>query len=219
MLQGLFNYDNPVWRFIGKLGDLIILNVLWIVCSIPIFTIGASTTAVYYVTLKMVRDEEDSTIKSFFRSFKSNFKQATAIWLILLAAGAVLAFDFWFFTTGQMNLSGNVKTVMMAIFGGFLLILSFIFTYVFPLQARFYNPVKRTLFNAFFMSIRHLIQTIGILATDVLIAFGSYMALFYMPQAALAYDAVRHAACGLCELLFPRVDFQALHAQGGHGAG
>ena len=91
MLQGLFNYDNPVWRFIGKLGDLIILNVLWIVCSIPIFTIGASTTAVYYVTLKMVRDEEDSTIKSFFRSFKSNFKQATAIWLILLAAGAVLA--------------------------------------------------------------------------------------------------------------------------------
>ena len=92
MLQGLFNYDNPVWRFIGKLGDLIILNVLWIVCSIPIFTIGASTTAVYYVTLKMVRDEEDSTIKSFFRSFKSNFKQATAIWLILLAAGAVLAF-------------------------------------------------------------------------------------------------------------------------------
>lgn len=62
MLQGLFNYDNPVWRFIGKLGDLIILNVLWIVCSIPIFTIGASTTAVYYVTLKMVRDEEDSTI-------------------------------------------------------------------------------------------------------------------------------------------------------------
>ena len=185
MLQGLFNYDNSVWRFIGKLGDLIILNVLWIVCSIPIFTIGASTTAVYYVTLKMVRDEEDSTIKSFFRSFKSNFKQATAIWLILLAAGAVLAFDFWFFTTGQMNLSGNVKTVMMAIFGGFLLILSFIFTYVFPLQARFYNPVKRTLFNAFFMSIRHLIQTIGILATDVLIAFGFYMALFYMPQAAL----------------------------------
>ena len=74
MLQGLFNYDNPVWRFIGKLGDLIILNVLWIVCSIPIFTIGASTTAVYYVTLKMVRDEEDSTIKSFFRSFKRDRK-------------------------------------------------------------------------------------------------------------------------------------------------
>ena len=95
MLQGIFNYDNPVWRFIGKLGDLIILNILWIVCSIPVFTAGASATAVYYVTLKLVRDEDDSTIRSFFRSFKSNFKQATAIWLILLAAGIVLGFDFW----------------------------------------------------------------------------------------------------------------------------
>ena len=65
MLQGLFNYDNPVWRFIGKLGDLIVLNILWTICSIPIFTIGASTTAVYYVTLKLVRDEDDSTIKAF----------------------------------------------------------------------------------------------------------------------------------------------------------
>ena len=69
MLQGLFNYDNPVWRFIGKLGDLILLNILWIVCSIPIVTAGASTTAVYYVTLKLVRDENDSTIKNFFYFF------------------------------------------------------------------------------------------------------------------------------------------------------
>ena len=51
MFQSFFNYDNPVWRYIGKFGDLIILNILWIICSIPIFTIGASTTAVYYVTL------------------------------------------------------------------------------------------------------------------------------------------------------------------------
>ena len=77
MLQGLFNYDNPVWRFIGKLGDLILLNILWTICSIPIFTIGASTTAVYYVTLKLVRDEDSSTIKGFFHSFKSNFKHCS----------------------------------------------------------------------------------------------------------------------------------------------
>lgn len=108
MLQGFFNYDNPVWRFIGKLGDLILLNILWIVCSIPVFTIGASTTAVYYVTLKLARDEGDSTIRSFFHSFKSNFRQATAIWLILLAAGIVLGIDFWFFATGQMGIGGTV---------------------------------------------------------------------------------------------------------------
>lgn len=185
MLQGLFNYDNPVWRFIGKLGDLILLNILWFICSIPLFTIGASTTAVYYVTMKLVRDEDDATIRSFFRSFKENFKQATGIWLILLAVGAILAFDFWFFINGMMGIGGNIKIALVAVFGGFLLIYLFILTYVFPLQARFYNPVKRTLFNAFFMSIRHLFHTIGILALDVLIVYGSYLSLFYLPQISL----------------------------------
>ena len=96
MLEGFFNYDYPVWRFIGKLGDLVLLNLLWLVCCIPVFTAGAATTAVYYVTLKLVRDEDDSTIKSFFRSFIQNFKQATAIWLLILLAGSLVAFDLWF---------------------------------------------------------------------------------------------------------------------------
>lgn len=182
MLQGLFNYDNPVWRFIGKLGDLILLNILWCVCSIPIFTIGASTTAVYYVTMKLVRDEDDSTIKAFFRSFKSNFKQATAIWLIIMAAGGILAFDFWFLYTGQLAVSGSLKVVIQAVFGGLALIFAFIATFVFPLQARFYNPVKRTIFNAFFMSIRHLFQTLGILVIDFAIVAGAYFSLFLIPQ-------------------------------------
>ena len=169
MLQGLFNYDNPVWRFIGKLGDLILLNILWIICSIPIFTIGASTTAVYYVTLKLVRDEDGSTIKSFFHSFKTNFKQATVIWLILLVAGALLGFDFWFFLSGQMVVKGTARMVLSAVFGGMLLLYLFIATYVFPLQSRFYNTVKRTLFNAFFMSIRHLFHTIGMLAINAVL--------------------------------------------------
>ena len=186
MLQGLFNYDNPVWRFIGKLGDLILLNILWIVCSIPIVTAGASTTAVYYVTLKLVRDENDSTIKNFFHSFKENFKQSIIIWLLLMAAGALLAFDFWFFLTGQMHsLTGTPKLLMTAVFGGLLLVYLFIATYVFALQSRFYNPVKRTLFNAFFMSVRHLLQTIGIIAIDVIVTALSYFGLYFLPQVAM----------------------------------
>ena len=70
MLQNLFNYDNPVWRFIGKFGDLIVLNILWIITSIPIVTIGASTTAMYYVTLKLVRDEDGYTIRSILDHLK-----------------------------------------------------------------------------------------------------------------------------------------------------
>ena len=97
MLSGLFNYDNPVWRFIGKFWDVLIVNLLWFFLSIPIFTIGASTTAMYYVTLKLARDDDGYTIRSFFKSFKENFKQATVIWMIFLITGVVLGFDLFYF--------------------------------------------------------------------------------------------------------------------------
>ncbi|WP_349944776.1 DUF624 domain-containing protein [Lacrimispora sp. BS-2] len=172
MFSGFFNYDNPVWRFIGKFGDLIILNILWLICSIPIFTIGASTTAVYYVTLKLARDDDGYTIRSFFKSFKENFKQSTAIWLILLAVGMILGVDMYFFTRLYTG-SGSLRTVMVTVFLAMALIYAAIFTYIFPLQARFFNTVKRTFFNAFFMSLRHLFRTIGLIAIDgVLLAAG-----------------------------------------------
>ncbi|WP_077609848.1 YesL family protein [Clostridium sp. Marseille-P2415] len=172
MLSGFFNYDNPVWRFIGKFGDLIILNILWLVCSIPVFTIGASTTAVYYVTLKLARDDDGYTIRSFFKSFKENFKQSTIIWLILLAAGIVLGVDMYFFT--RLFTGGQTfRTVMLTVFLAMIIVYAAVFTYIFPLQARFFNTVKRTFFNAFFMSIRHLFRTIGMIVIDgVLVAAG-----------------------------------------------
>lgn len=178
MFSGLFNYDNPVWRFIGKFFDILILNILWMVCSIPVFTIGASTTAVYYVTLKLVRDEEGSTAKEFFKSFRENFKQATAIWLVLLVAGTLIAGDIYFFIRVQ-NMSSSLRMVMLAIFAGFGLIWSGIGLFVFPLQCRFYNPVKKTLFNAFFLSIRHFLQTLGILVIDLAIPA---LAFFVLPM-------------------------------------
>ena len=178
MLSGIFNYDNPFWRFIGKFCDVMILNVLWVLCSIPVVTMGASTTAVYYVTLKLVRDEEGPTIRSFFKSFKENFRQATIIWLIMLAAGSLLGFDLYFFLAIQRTASA-LRTVMLAVFGGFLMVYLLVLMLVFPLQARFYNPVKRTLFNAFFMSVRHIGHTLGMILMDTLLVMA---AVFVLPM-------------------------------------
>ena len=172
MLSGFFNYDNPVWRFIGKFGDLILLNILWLVFSIPIFTIGASTTAVYYVTLKLARDDDGYTIRSFFKSFKENFKQATIIWLILLVIGAILGVDLYFFARVYTG-TGTLKTVMLTVFLALIIVYAAVFMYIFPLQSRFVNTVKRTFFNAFFMSLRHLFRTIGMIVINgVLVAVG-----------------------------------------------
>ena len=81
--------DNVVVRALSKLGDMICLNVMWLVCCIPVVTIGASTTALYTVMLKLVKNEEGYVFRGFLKAFKTNFKQSTIIWLIVLALGIV----------------------------------------------------------------------------------------------------------------------------------
>ena len=89
----IFDMDSPVMRFLNRVADLLMLNILMIFCCIPVITIGASFTAMHYVILKMVRGEEGYLFRGFFKSFVRNFKQATLIWLIMLLAMAVVIGD------------------------------------------------------------------------------------------------------------------------------
>lgn len=93
MWDRFFDLDNVVWRTIDKIGKIFLLNLLWLICSLPVFTIGASTTALIYTSMKL-SDNEGYWHQNFFSSFKENFKQATALFFIYLAAGAFLAGDF-----------------------------------------------------------------------------------------------------------------------------
>lgn len=155
-MGALFNLDNPVWNFMGKVADLVILNVLVIFCSIPIFTIGASWTAMYFVTIRMVRKEEGYVIKDFFRSFKENFKQATIIWLIILAVVAVFAGDIWIYNMIPEQIPQIIMLVVMVL--GFLVLGTVV--YVFPLLSRFDNTTKNTIKNAFLLSIVNIPYTL-----------------------------------------------------------
>ena len=92
-MRSLLNPESPAMRFLTKIGYTIILNLLWFLCSLPLFTIGASTTALYAVMQKLVRNEESGIVSAFFTAFRQNFKQATKIWLVLLAALFFLGFD------------------------------------------------------------------------------------------------------------------------------
>lgn len=159
----LFNLDNPVWSFMGKVADLILLNLLAVVCSIPIFTIGASWTALYFVTIRMVRKEEGYVIRDFFRSFKGNFKQATIIWLLVLVVAVIFIGDIFIY---RMMPDQIPQIIMIAVF-----ILAFLFLgtviYVFPVLSRFHNTTKNTIKNAFLLSIVNIPYTI--ISTIVLI--------------------------------------------------
>ena len=169
-----FSMDNKFFTFMNKVADLCILNIICLVCCIPIVTAGASITAMYYVTLKMVRNEEAYIVRSFFKSFKDNFKQATIINLIMIAVGAVLYLDL----NVAKNMPGSAGQSFHVIFMAFVIIYYVLFLYVYPVLARFYNTIRNTIKNALFMAIRHLPYTVVMvligLCPLLLLFIGSY---------------------------------------------
>lgn len=158
-MKGLFNYEGPVMSAMSRLADLIWLNILTLICCIPVVTAGAALTALHYMTIKMVRKEECYITRGYFKSFLQNFKQATLIWLIILVGILVISGDYYILNSGFLELPKAFLIVIIAV--GFLFFMMTI--YVFPVLARFENNIRNTIKNAFFMSILNLPRTILII--------------------------------------------------------
>jgi len=156
-VRDLFNIDSPLMRFLTKAADMMILNIIFLVTCIPVFTVGASMTALHYVTLRMVSGEEGSVTKDYFRSFRQNFRQATVIWLILLAFICLLTYDIRSTWNGEGYLNTAVKA--MSVIGCAALVM--IFLYVFAILAKFNNSVKGTIRNAAAISIAAFPKTLS----------------------------------------------------------
>ena len=180
--MNLFDMNGPLMNALRKLANIILCNIAFCLLSLPLFTVGAALTALYACMQAILTDDEDDIIvKQYWDAFRRNFKQATVIWLLMLLTGFILGFDLYFFL--RVLTSNSVfRTVFTAAIGALSMIWLCIFSYVFPLQCRFYNPVKRTLFNAFFMSIRHFFHTLGMLVLDVLVVVFFIFSIYYMPQ-------------------------------------
>lgn len=179
-MNGFFDLDNPAWRFIGKMVDACFLSVIYIICCIPIFTIGASTTALYYTFLKLSKDEEGYVVKCFFKSFKQNFKQSTVVWIILFLIGIILVVDIFYF-----KFIPTIQGVFMYyLFWSIFLFFCVITLYIFPLIAKFENTTKNMFKFAFVMSIKHLGWTVLMVVLNVVLAFGALRVpplLMFMP--------------------------------------
>ena len=148
----LFNYDSPFWSFMSRLADLIILNLLWIVFCIPVVTIGASTTAMYRVTLNMVRGEGSGVVRMFLDAFRLNLKQAVLIFLILLIPVLLVVYEFWMYLSGAVGQSMWLGLVFCCPS----LILALVLAYVYPLLAQFDNSIRNTLKNACYLALGNL---------------------------------------------------------------
>lgn len=165
-MNNLFNPDNKFFTFMSRVADLMILNIICIICCLPIVTAGASITAMYYVTLKMARNEESYIVKGFFHSFRQNLKQGVIIHLIMLAVGILLAFDLYF--SRMMQGQSTVYKVFGYLFMVGIALYLMVLTYIYPVLSKFYNSVKNTFRNSFLMSIHHFPYTLAMMVITVL---------------------------------------------------
>ena len=163
-MDNLFSLDNKFFEVLGKIADIVILNLLCIISCLPIITIGVSITATYSVTMKMIKDEETYIVKDFIKRFKENFKASTIIWSIMLIIGVVLAFDFYI---SKLILNESISNVLQLVFTMITIIYIFTLSYVFPIQSKFENTIRNTMINSIFISIQNLPCTIIIVVLNL----------------------------------------------------
>ena len=161
-MNGLFAPNSRFMRYLNRFADLMILNLLFLLTSIPIFTIGASLTALYSVCFRLGTDREGSTFRDYFAAFKENFRQATSLFLLLLlwlmgTGGAAVIFCFM---AGWMH-------YLFVPFAVLFIVVVLVASYVFPLLSRFENRTATTLKNAALLSLGYLPRSIIIGAINL----------------------------------------------------
>ena len=161
--MNFFVIDSPVMRFLGRIGDIIILNLIFVVTALPVITVGTALSALYTVAMKLARGEDPSVLREYIRAFWRNRKPATICWLIMAAAGALIFLDFRLAGAFGGTLYTVVRLLLAMIFGVWMLT----FLYLFPYIARFENTVFHSVKNALFLSAAHLPSTVMMLVISV----------------------------------------------------
>lgn len=188
------SYESKFSQILLKICYSCYLNMLWLLCSLPIFTIGASTAALYDVTLKIVREDDTALTARFFKAFRENFRQATVLWLILLALGILLAADGYILYHLYQSTSGGMSvvwTLMLALIIAAAIVYVIVLIYVFPLTASVRNTSWAMLKNSFLIGIHYLFCTI--------LVFAIHFAMFFAVVA--IFTPLIIFGEGLCALL------------------
>ena len=200
-MNGLFAPDSRFMRYLNRFADLMILNLLFLLTSIPIFTIGASLTALYSVCFRLGTDREDSTFRDYFAAFKENFRQATLLFLLLLlwlmgTGGAAVIFCFM---AGWMH-------YLFVPFAVLFIVVVLVASYVFPLLSRFENRTATTLKNAALLSLGYLPRSIIIGAINLFPFVLLAVDLLTFLKAGFAWLIIWFSAAAYCNcLLLKRV--------------
>lgn len=180
-MKGFFNYDGYLSKILTRVMYVVSLNLLFLLCSIPIFTIGAAQTAMYTVLLRYIKNDEPDIIRSFFRAFLENFKKSTIIWLVMLSVGGTLVLNYYFLYQGQMNLSGVIRILLNLV----LIVLLVMWVYIFPVLSYFDNNIRGYIIFVTGLSLARLPYTVALILLQTVPILGVLFLAQYIPMAVL----------------------------------
>lgn len=181
-MKSFFSSETLFARIMNKIGEMILLSILWIVFSLPIITIGASTTAAYYTAAKVLRHDTGYEFRMFLKSFRLNFKQTIGINLIFVVIVAFLIFNF-IFTHGEIE---EIDFYLRMIYIGISLFILGYYIYLYPVLSRFTLGTGKLLIMGMQMMFRHFPTTLALVSLCILTIVGIY----FMPWAALVFPGV-----------------------------
>ena len=192
-----FDPDGPLMTTLSRFADIVLCNLMFVLFCLPIFTVGASLTALFACMQQLVYEEgRDNGLifRDFWLAFRRNFKQATILWLICLLIIVFLAAYYWV----VQSLAGAYGKVYQVTFYLLVLLFLFGFLYIFPLQARFENAVRNTLRNAWLLSVAALPWTV----LSLLLVVAAVYVSFVMNPAAVDTFVYLWAACGFALIAY-----------------
>ena len=178
MFQSFFNPENPIFRFTGRVLDILVLSTMWVVCSLPVVTIGPASAALYYSCVKCLRYKEGGAYRSFLSAFRLNLKTGIGATAVLLVLGAALDAGYLFFTmaagTGS-QLWGMLRVAYLVL----LLLPMSVLTCVFPLLSRFTCTVGGALSTSLRLTFRHLPRLIAAAAVNTICVIAAVRVWYY----------------------------------------
>lgn len=165
-MKNRFNMDTPFFRTMGKIGDIFLLNFIFVITSIPLITIGASITALMTIAIKMTTNKEGYILSGYWKAFCSNFKQATVIHILLAVLGGILFFDLHFWVRLQNKNAGFMIIISVIP----IMLYYMVLLYVYIQQTIFENRITATIKNALLMAVKNLPGTLllGIVVVAIL---------------------------------------------------
>lgn len=186
-MKKVFDMDNPVFRFMGHVFDMILLNFLWVFTSLPIVTMGASTAALHAVTCQQLTHRDTSVIKDYFRAWKNCWKDGSKLFLALAIPEIVLVCDIWYFSVLQTSGGNAIFQAFSMVLAAILFLVVITGIYAFPAQTMFENSVKNHLKNGFLLALKYLPRSLLTVLFDIAYLGLTALSLVYVPAAAMFF--------------------------------